>query len=618
MTMTKEKVKQLFEKNGYYIDDYALSKAYLSLYYLINRNSVGQEVYSLCLDGPSGCGKTSFVDAYTKVAQELLGVPVQFINFQLDAETGKDDLYEDIDVVATFESDTSKIRIPGTILKAIKLVNEGNYVILKMDEYDKARDSTDTFFNNFLQEGRINTIQHGDIQIKPENFGKLQVFLCKNDMRVDLSEPMVRRNRLIRLDYMAPDRMYQILQKFVAKNGIADELLNLVVLIYQQVYDNRSLYTKLPSCSECQQALMDAFLLLQSSGFTKKDIYTNIIENMLKIEDDVKSFESSLEKDNNKLRDVIMAMKNDDGSNKEKVDINTLIASNLFAGESKKLTDKILELQGLIDKYSSRFASLEEEHRKLLDDEKEKILLENGKLVTTERPKALSNFGDESLYVKRGFDIFQLANDWYGVAEVVFDGLSHAELIKKMIANASSIGATIYENGIMLKEEDGEHLIVTYNLEEGNKPVYKFMSSLPVNPYSFLKEISKFISLGRQIYNAQPVKMGYDVEFGIIDALIQCDSTINLRNNGAELEKIDDDPTISPVDENVYHLYFKGISVEKFIDALYPSRKTSQCRATENGIVAEVVDQEEEFSNDITSCQTASKKMMVNKRVYQK
>ena len=189
---------------------------------------------------------------------ELLKQPVKFINFQLDGETGKTDLYEDIDIVAAISDDPDKVRLAGAILKAFQLVNQGYYVVLKMDEYDKARDSTDTFFNNVLQEGLLNTVQHGDVQIAPENLGKLQVFLCKNDMRAELSEPMIRRNRIIRLDYMKPDRMFLILEKFANDYQCDSGLLNLVLLMYENMYQNREVYRKLPSCSECKQAIMDA------------------------------------------------------------------------------------------------------------------------------------------------------------------------------------------------------------------------------------------------------------------------------------------------------------------------------------------------------------------------
>lgn len=555
MNISKEDLNKLFEENGYFIEDYALSKAYLSLYYLTNKKTVGQEVYSLCLDGPSGCGKTSFVEAYTKVASKLLNQEVEFINFQLDAETGKDALYEDIDVVATFENDTTKIRIPGTILKAIKAVNAGKYVILKMDEYDKARDSTDTFFNNFLQEGRINTIQHGDMQIRPENLGKLQVFLCKNDLRVDLSEPMVRRNRVIRLDYMKPELLFKILQKFTNKNKCDDGLLNLVTLIYENIYQKKDMYTKLPSCSECEQAIMDAHLLLQVGGFSRKDIYTNIIENMLKFEDDVKTFEANLERgEDKKLKTLINEMKNDVSTSISGIDLNEMIARNIFSNESTKLTQKISEMQTLINEYREKFSQLEEQRKKVIEEEVQKILLQNGNLVAvTTIPNIRRNFGDESLRIKRGYNIFELSKeDWTDVAEVYIPKLSHDEFISKLVENAEQLDITLFENGILLKENAESKLIVINDLDNDGNARYRIMSSTPVIPSTYVNDINNFIAFAKQTYTNQP-KTAAQATDDVVEMPIYFYSINTIIYND---DKLDYDQVV----DNVYSFVFAGNS----------------------------------------------------------
>lgn len=609
MKITKEELNKLFEENGYYIEDYALSKAYLSLYYLLNSKSIGQEVYSLCLDGPSGAGKTSFVQAYTKVAEKLLGQPVEFINFQLDAETGKDALYEDIDVVATFENDISRIRIPGIILKAIKLANEGRYVILKMDEYDKSRDSTDTFFNNFLQEGRINTIQHGDVQITPENMGKLQVFLCKNDLRTDLSEPMMRRNRIIRLDYMKPDRLYKILQKFIKDNNCDEGLLNLVTLIYESIYENRDMYTKLPSCSECQQSIMDAFLLLQIDGFSKKDIYQNIIENMLKFEDDVKTFEANLSKGNNiKLGNLISDMKKDTGTSINKVDLNEMIARNVFADESTRLTKKIEEMQELISEYTDRFAKLEEERKKRLKEELQKIALENGNLVLSNNNSNISRiFGDETSRIKRGFNIFEQSNEeWTDVAEITYKELARENFINEIIEHAEELDVTIYENGIVLKEDDGLKLIVINETLEDGTNRYRIMSSQPVIPATYLEEIKKFISFANQTYQkqAKTAKQITNSALGILDYSYKINALVyNEKNLVMDTEA--DNPNVTIIN---FGDTYEGIECEKVDDNVY------SIIIDENDSIKKLDSIRNIVKSDIDSVKEASKKMLQGKK----
>ncbi len=501
MKIEKEKIKELFEQKGYYISDYLLSKTCLGLYYISEGQSVGQEVFSMCLDGPSGAGKTFFVETYCKAASDILGKKVKFINFQLDAETGKGDLYEDIDVVATFEGDTSKIRIPGKIIEAFQAVNDGNYVILKMDEYDKARDVTDTFFNNCLQEGLINTVQHGNIEIKPENRGMLQVFLCKNDIRAELSEPMMRRNRIVRLDYMPPERLFLVLNKFVEQQKCSNGLLNLVTLIYEQLYNDRDMYQKLPSCSECEQAIMDAHILMKIGNFTQNDIYTNIIEDMLKMSDDIKTFESrtnaSSSENSKKLANLIKDMKNEE-SNQTPPSINNLIAKNIFDDQIKELQLKTDQMQKLIDEYKIKFAELEQQKISEMEEEKKKIQLESGNLVPSlDIPNIIKNFEDDSVFVKRGYNIFDISKtEWTDVGFVQIPRLSHHIYITKLMEFASELGIKIYENGILIQDTGEQKLIVINDLDEQGVPRFRFMSNYPVIPATYLQDMINFIKFG--------------------------------------------------------------------------------------------------------------------------
>lgn len=553
MKIEKEKIKELFEKKGYYMSEYLLSKTCLGLFYISEGQSVGQEVFSMCLDGPSGAGKTFFVETYCKAASDILGKPVKFINFQLDAETGKSDLYEDIDVVATFEGDTSKIRIPGKIIEAFQAVNEGNYVILKMDEYDKARDVTDTFFNNCLQEGLINTIQHGNIAIKPENRGMLQVFLCKNDIRAELSEPMMRRNRITYLDYMPPERLFLVLSEFTENHDCSNELLNLVTLLYEQLYNDRDSYKKLPSCSECEQAIMDAHILMGIGSFTRNDIYTNIIEDMLKISDDIKTFETRIQssqlESSKKLAALIKAMKSDEVGSTS-TSINNLIAKNVIADEIKDFTSKTQELTQLIEEYKVRFEAMEQERKQAIATEIGKIKLENGELVsTTNVPNAMRLFGDESSHIKRGHNIFELSNgDWTEVAQIYKPYLFFSYFVEELMTLASSLGIKIYENGILLKEDGEQKLIAISNINQNNHPEFKILSSYPVIPSTFLLDIKNFVNFINECYTSQP-KSAKALAGQVTGSNGSCTVNTIVYN--------DTPITGDSVGENIYHLALK-------------------------------------------------------------
>lgn len=553
--LTRVQVKNLFEKYGYYLTDYILAKAYIALTHLLNNEMVGQDVYSACLDGPSGAGKSFFVDTYCKVAAELLNEEVKYINFQLDAETGKSDLYEDIDVVASLEKNTNKIRIPGKIIEAINLVNNGYFVILKMDEYDKARDATDTFFNNFLQEGLINTIQHGDVSIKPEYKGRLQVLLCKNDQRGNLSEPMMRRNTIFRLDYMTPERLYIILEKFVKDENIDDSLLNFVLSIYENIFNHKELYTKLPSCSECKQAIVDSVILLQDQDFLKRDIYNNIIESMLKVQDDINTFETTLEsstdKSDIKLKNLIVAMK-EETEVVENVDLKQMMISHMFESESKELQMKIEEVQTLIDEYRSKFQNLEKQKQALIDKEIERITLGEQHLVLrNDYPNVIRNFEDESLNIKRGYNIFEVHNnDWTDVCDIYMPNLAHHLYIQKLVENVSGLGITIYENGILLRQDNDIKLISINDYDEDGNRRFRIMSSQVIIPATYIKDIRNYISVLEQIYEKQP-KTTIQLTTRVLDNVDGCYTFNALIYNDNHLD-------YDEVKPNIYQVAING------------------------------------------------------------
>ena len=187
MELSYEKIKEIFEKYGYFAEDELIWQTYINVDKIINNGQVGQDIHAICLEGPPGAGKTEYAKVYTKLLAELLGEEVSLIDYQCDSTTGKADLYEEIRVSAAIVGNPDEVIIAGKLVEAIDEVNSGKKVILFLDEYDKAREETDVFLLKFLQEGRINTTQRGDVEISPENMQNLQCILCKNQMREELS-----------------------------------------------------------------------------------------------------------------------------------------------------------------------------------------------------------------------------------------------------------------------------------------------------------------------------------------------------------------------------------------------------------------------------------------------
>lgn len=591
--ITIEELKARIEETGYIATEELIYDTFNALC-MFSDGSInpGQDIYAICLEGPPGAGKTEFAKTYTKLSNKMFNGNVELVDYQCDATTGKTELFEDINISAAIRGDADNVNIPGKLVEAIRKVNAGKKVVLFIDEYDKAREETDAFLLQFLQSGKINSTQHGDLEVKDEYKSNLQVILCKNDMREELSGPLSRRIRIIRLDYMEPSTFYKVAHRALVENRVDivnDGLLNLVALMYQKAYANKDMFNRLPSCSEMLIALEDADRLMKRANAPQYIIYQTIIKNMFKSIDDIKTFESGLDRvineEDKKLSALVKAMKTREDSTQE-FDLNNLIAQKVFTNESSKLAKKTEEMQQLIDEYKARFAKMEKQRRKVIEEEIQKILLANGRLVTSyDTTTVTRNFDDESAFIKRGQNIFELSNeDWVEVGCMTSPNLSHSFLIEKMIEFANQMDIKIYENGILLKGEGEQNLIVFKDIDENNNPRYRFMSSLPVLPSTYLKDIENFISLVGQTVIQQKVVPNpskfYPIAEYSINALVYNDTILEYE---------------SPI-ENVYSIEFTSqIKEDKSTEDL--SQITSKMQCT-----------------DIFNALTISKKIISNKR----
>lgn len=571
--ITFEELKKKIEDLGYIATDELLYDTFNALC-MFHGGEVdpGQDIFAICLEGPPGAGKTEFAKTYTKVCNEIFG-NVLMVDYQCDATTGKTELFEDINISAAIRGDADNVNIPGKLVEAIKKVNEGNKVILFIDEYDKAREETDAFLLQFLQSGKINSTQHGDLEIKPEFKTNLQVILCKNDMREELSGPLSRRIRITRLKDMEPTIFYQVAHRVLIdnrKDAVSDGLLNLVTLMYQKAYANKELYNRLPSCSEMLIALEDADRLLKKANAPQYIIYNTIVRSMFKSVDDINTFERSLEKmanqDESKLVALIKFMKIQEPT-EEKVDLNSLIAQNVLADESKKLREKIKEFEDLIAEYQQKFAQMEENRRKVIGEEIEKIMLERGELVSTKLPEPISCFDDEADRVKRGYNIFDIGNDWTNIATFTINNLSHHYLIETLIKHADELDIKVYENGILIKDDSGLKVIVVATAED-SRITYRFMANSMVIPSTYLEDVKTFMEFVRDTYQNQPknAKMitndVIEESSGsyVIDAVVYDDKDIKKQTDENHDNKLDF-VVVTELSPNVYSVSCHGNDV---------------------------------------------------------
>lgn len=529
--MNIEEINTKMKSYGYYATKELEYNAFLSLLNFEDKeSSVGQDIFAVCLEGPPGAGKTEYAKIYTKLVSEMYEGSVEFIDYQCDATTGKTELFEDINISAAIKGDYENVNIPGKLVDAIKKVNCGKKVILFIDEYDKAREETDAFLLQFLQSGKINSTQHGDLEIK-ENFKKnLQLIICKNDFRESLSGPLSRRIRIIRLDYMHPNNFYSVARRVLItdRNKAVDEgIINLISLIYNEAYEKRELYNRLPSCSEMLIAAVDADNLIKYANAKKNIVYKSIFQNMFKDEDDINTFDQISKKDNEENKSAIGAVINamNDEDFEDNKTITDLISENVFKDEHKKMAqlikeaeersdNKILEAEKFIEENEEKFKNLSKVKETLENNiGNEKINLSSETIVKRKKIKNnifLSNVHDESKFMKRSISI----NDFL------------------MIEGDGNLGDT--ENWIEIAEKEYE-----------KETAVKFLESMTNKNYGE-KVIKNILT-----YNQKELLTGVVLEDGIVhinrNGLKIISVRVPSKNDGMEKTKIFSNSLVIPV-----------------------------------------------------------------------
>lgn len=501
MEIKFETVKENMAKYGYFATEELQYCAFLGLLnFDAKKQHAGQDIYAVCLEGPPGAGKTEYAKIYSKLVKDIWNGNAIMVEYQCDATTGKTELFEDINISAVIRGDADRVNIPGKLIEAIKLVNEGKKVVLFLDEYDKAKEETDAFLLQFLQSGKINSSQHGDLEIKSEFKQNLQVILCKNDARETLSGPLSRRIKFIRLDHMKPEDFYAVAtRKLIAErsgaNKVNESLVDFVSLIYKSVYEKKDEYLRLPACSEMLMAIEEADDLQKFAHAPDHIVYRTIMENLFKDKVDYDTFESKMKNGTSNLAKIIKEMKKSKPANPENKNLADLIAENALktqlAETNKKkgeLDEQIAKVTAFFNEQTDRFKALEAQRKASVEEENKKIALTGQtELIPTNMPHPLSNFKYATPSIRRGEKIFSNGNEnwtsFYGTS--LTDGEQNTFIKNMRYIAQDNDSITTYEDGYLLLNDNG--LKVALVREEQDGEIWmKFYSNTFAVPTSVL------------------------------------------------------------------------------------------------------------------------------------
>lgn len=494
--ITKEQIDTFF-KNNYYIASEQLKYYTLIAINQLEKGTIrtGQDIYTTCLDGPPGAGKSLYAKLFAKMARELLGTEVELISYQCDDSTSKIELFEDINVGAAVANKPEKVNIPGVLSRAIIEANKGVKVILFIDEYDKTREQVDSLFLQFLQDGVINTNQFGDLKIKEEYKGNIQVIFCKNDFRTELTGPLTRRTRMIYLDIMKPNDFYDLAMHMLyteTEEKQEKAIIDLVSLVYEEIYKDKDSYKRICAPSELFGCIEDLSFLahLETPNYI---LFETLINDLFKDKDDAEIFKNHIgNMQNTQLKNILTALSSKKPENTT-INLISLITEKIRE-ECKKEAEKLI-----VEERKQLERALKEAERAKKDSELSKqknelqvkqyldqIKQEFASLCQTVSQNSTGitkdytlNFFDTTGQTRRGKDVFENLTNAITLATLTIPIRNFS--IEKLMIVLKECGAIIYENGFLFTNPNS---IVLVREENKENIIFSFF----VNPSEFLEQ----------------------------------------------------------------------------------------------------------------------------------
>lgn len=177
---------------------------------------------ALFVSGPAGAGKTALAEALARATR------APFFYALLHDWSGADDLFGGVDVAAAVAGAAEHVREHGVLRLAAEASHRNEFVVLCLDELDKAQEAVEGLLLDFLQSGRVPIRPGVHLQARLD---RLAVVLTSNGARPH-TEPLLRRCRRLRMRPLPAELMARLVEQRVGcPAGVATLAVRLAVAV---------------------------------------------------------------------------------------------------------------------------------------------------------------------------------------------------------------------------------------------------------------------------------------------------------------------------------------------------------------------------------------------------
>ena len=453
--------KRLFEELGYTFQSAdVLEDVYL--FYKYYNNKVNKGVSAILLEGDPGCGKTFLSEVFSR----FLGQDTEYIYTQCVEETNSDRLIATYNVPAIVKGDADRSIAEGILTKSINLANAGKKVVLTIDELDKAREVLDSYFLDFLQNGKIETSNNEILTLTEDSRKNLYVILAKNNER-NLLDALLRRCSVIKLPPMPPVLAYKTLVKRFENTEHDPKFLKFISKVYEAIYNeqmnsNEELLSRLPALQELITAIssdnelyengisstrrINSLIRKLGKDSESREIITNILTKKFKYQNQDSNY-------TNETLDLDMTNPDDYMSTK---DADSLVEQYIekkdngeYIFEEDEFDDPMKDIANILDNMK------EDESLVFIDKENKEKIVELG-ILTHPDPKALEILFDKVRFKGNPNSRFGFLN----FEEDNFVGLMKYKNTLILIANKEYVSPRLFMRGL------STIITIIYNLNE--------------------------------------------------------------------------------------------------------------------------------------------------------